>query len=361
MKKIIAFLLCLTMAVGLAACGASPAPAAPAAAPAADAPAAAAPAAPAAAPAAPANDFTATLKIGYVGNDETTTSKYIVKWAEDVKEKTGGRITIETYSSGQLGTGVEMIEAVDLGTLDMTLADFSLMETYLPEISVLALPCIIEDYDHMLKAYTGEVGQELFARLENNSNIKLLGDFFYNGFRYIGSVRALNTLEDCKGLIIRSPESDIYVNTFKLYGMNPTPLPLGDVYSALQTNVVEGVDSPIENFINFSFGEVAPFILKSRHLASALQVAVNKNTWGKIPAEDQALIEDSLRAAVAESNAAVMEKEESCFSELEAGGVTFTEFSAEERAALVERFAEYWGTFADKTNCRDLLDKLMNL
>ena len=345
MKKLIALLLALTMVFALCACGAKEEAAPAAAAPAQEA-----------APADPA--FTITMKLGYTGNDETLSSTYMVKWAEAVKAASDGRIVIETYSSGQLGTGVEMIEAVDLGTLDMTLADYSLVQTYLPEIGILSLPCIIEDYDHMWEIYNGEVGQELNARLEANSNLKLLGTF-YNGFRYIGSVKALNGMEDCKGLIIRSPESDIYVNTFKLYGMNPTPLPLGDVYSGLQTGVVEGVDSPIENFVTFSFGEVAPYILQSRHLASALPVAVNNKTWAKIPAADQELIIAELDKVLTELSEATLAKEDEVFETLKSQGVTFTEFGAEDRAALVEAFKGYWTEFASENNCQDLLDMIL--
>lgn len=329
MKKVIALVLALVMCLCLfAACGNSD------------------------------KNYEATLKIGYAGNDDLATSKSMVAWAAAVKEATEGRIVIETYSSGQLGTGVEMIEAVDLGTLDMSLADYSLMETYLPEITLLGLPCIIADYDHMWELYDGEVGQELNARLEEACNIKIL-DTIYNGFRYIGSVRALNTLEDCKGLIIRSPESDIYVNTFTLYGMNPTPLPLGDVYSALQTGVVEGVDSPIANFTAMSFGEVAPFILKSRHLCSALPVVINQDVWDKIPEGDQEIIMSTLETAVADCNKAVLAEEDAVFAELESIGVTFTEFSDDERALLVEAFEAYWGEYAAKNDCQDLLDKVM--
>lgn len=342
MKKLIALLLALTMVFALCACGASE-EAAPAA-------------APEAAPADP--DFTITMKLGYTGNDETLSSTYMVKWAEAVKAASDGRIVIETYSSGQLGTGVEMIEAVDLGTLDMTLADYSLVQTYLPEIGILSLPCIIEDYDHMWEIYDGEVGQELNARLEASSNMKLLGTF-YNGFRYIGAIKPLNTLEDCKGLIIRSPESDIYVNTFKLYGMNPSPLPMGDVYSGLQTGVVEGADSPIENFLTFSWGEVAPYILESRHLASALPIAVNNKTWAKIPAADQELIIAELDKILTELSEATLAKEDEVFETLKAQGVTFTEFGAEDRAALVEAFKGYWTEFATENNCQDLLDMIL--
>jgi len=342
MKKLFALALCIAMVLALVACGAAPAAETPKA-----------------ADSAPAeSNYTATLKMGYAGNDETTTSKYMVKWSEAVKEATNGRIVIETYSSGQLGTGVEMIEAIDLGTLDLNLADYSLMETYLPEIGLLSLPCIISDYDHMWEVYGGEVGQELFSRLQANSNIKILGSL-YNGFRYIGSVRPLETLADCEGLVIRSPESDIYVNTFTLYGMNPTPLPLGDVYSALQTGVVEGVDSPIENFVNFSFGEVAPYILKSRHLASSLPIVINKGIWDSIPAADQEILVSTLASIIEECNQAVLANEQASFDTLTAAGVTFTEFSAAEREALVARFTDYWSTFAKEKNCEDLLEKLM--
>lgn len=308
---------------------------------------------------APADDnFTITLKLGYAGTNDQAAPGHMVIWSDAVKEATDGRIIIETYPAGQLGTGVEMIEAVDIGTLDMTLGDYSLLETYLPEISLLSLPCMVADYDHMWEIYDGEVGAELNSRLEANSNLKLL-DSMYNGFRYIASVRSLESLDDCKGLIIRSPESDIYVNTFKLFGMSPTPLPLGDVYSALQTGVVEAVDSPVANFVSMGFAEVAPYILMSRHLSSVLPVIINQNVWASIPAADQEILLSTLADCVEDSNEAVLAEEDAMFAQLEANGAIFCELNDADYAALIENCTAYWSEFADKHSCQDILDLVL--
>lgn len=308
---------------------------------------------------APADEnFTITMKLGYTGSNDLAAPSHMVKWADAVKEATDGRIIIETYPAGQLGTGTEMIEAVDLGTLDMTLGDYSLLETYLPEMSLLSLPCLISDYDHMWEIYDGEVGAELNSRLEANSNLKLL-DTLYNGFRYISAVRPLESLDDCKGLIIRSPESDIYVNTFKLYGMSPTPLPLGDVYSALQTGVVEAVDSPIANFTAMGFAEVAPYILMSRHLSSALPVIVNQDVWASIPAADQEILLSTLAECVEASNEAVLAEEDAVFAELETEGAIFCELNDADYDTLIDACTAYWQEFAEENNCEDILEAVL--
>ncbi|MDR1603395.1 MAG: TRAP transporter substrate-binding protein [Gracilibacteraceae bacterium] len=341
-KKLLAVLLSLCLAAVLATgCGQSPA----------EQPAATGPG-PASTPA-----EKVVLKIGYGGSPDMTAPSYVQIWADRVSEATEGRISFEIYPSGQLGTLVEMLEACELGTLDVTLNDPSLMETYLPEIALLSLPFIIKDYAHMDTVFNGEVGDTMIARLDEQSNLHVMG-WVWNGFRSICAKKPLRTLADCENLVIRSPESDIYVNTFRLLGMSPTPVPLNETFTAMQTGVVEAVDSPIENFVKMSFYELGKNILISNHLASSLSLIFNQDKWDSFSAEDQKLMLDIYDEVFVQCNQDVIAAEQTYYDQLVDLGCAMTEF--ENRQEVVNRFTDYWTQFAQTNNCQDLLQQIID-
>ncbi len=298
------------------------------------------------------------LKIGYGIPEDTVSGKYVGLWADEVTAKTGGRISFEIYPSGQLGTLVEMIEACDLHTLDITFNDPSLMVTYLPEIALLSQPMLIKDYGHMDAVVQGDVGKELASRLEENTNMHVLG-WVRNGFRNIISTKPLNSLADCKGFIIRSPESDIYIDTFSLLGMTPTPIPYSDIYTAMQTGVVEGCDTSFENFILASFYELGKYVLESNHMAASMSLIINKDIWESIPEEDQKIMEEAYNRLFSECNNEVAAAEQKYKKELIEKGCTISRFKDQD--AIVNLFMDYWTEFAQKNGCEKLLEDVIAL
>jgi tripartite ATP-independent transporter DctP family solute receptor len=299
-----------------------------------------------------------TLKIGYGVPATSVAGKYVQKWADAVTEETNGRLKFEIYPSGQLGSLVEMLEACDLNTLDITFNDASLMLTYVPEIALLSQPMLIKDYEHMDKVVQGEVGQELARRVDEQTNMHVLG-WVRNGFRNIISKRPLNSLEDCKGFIIRSPESDIYIDTFTLLGMAPTPIPYSEIYTALQTGVVEGAETSFEQFILASFYELATYVLESNHMAASMSLIINKDTWNSIPESDRKIMEDLYAEIFAQCNEEVAAAEQGFKQQLKDLGCTFSQF--EDQDEIVNIFMNYWSKFAKKNNCEDLLQEVIAL
>ena len=305
-----------------------------------------------------ADDGPITLKIGYGVPADSVAGRYVALWAEEVTEATDGRINFEIYPSGQLGTLVEMIEACDLHTLDITFNDASLMLTYTPEIALLSQPMLIKDYEHMDKVVQGEVGKELSRRLEEDTNMHVLG-WVRNGFRNIIGKRPLESLDDCKGFIIRSPESDIYIDTFTLLGMSPTPIPYSDIYTAMQTGVVEGCDTSFEQFILASFYELGKYILESNHMAASMSLVINEDVWSSLSSEEQMIMNNSYDKLFTQCNEEVALAEQEFKQQLIDLGCTITHF--EDQDAIVNLFMDYWTEFAEKNDCEDLLQKVVDL
>lgn len=347
MKKTIAMILAVVMCVCLfAGCGAKEAPAAPAAAPKADTPAAA----PAAAAAEPV-----VIKVGYGLAEDTTLGIAMQAFADEVAAATEGRVTFEIYSNGQLGTLVEMIEAVELGQLDATMNDASLMVEYAPELNLLALPMLFSSFESWEKLTTGEVGQKLADVVAEKTNMYVMG-WIFNGFREILCKPEINSMDDCTGVVIRSPEADIYVQTLTRLNFTPTPLAFSELYTALQTGVVSACETSYEQFILNSFYEEATHMVESNHMAANMTMLFNQKVWAKISAEDQATMTEIYNKVFGEASRTTNELAEGFKQELLDKGCTCYNYSADELNVITERFTDYWAENANANGYADILE-----
>lgn len=356
MKKILAALLCVAMVTTmLGGCGSKET-----AAPAESATASEATETADTAPAAPAADAV-TLKIGYGIADTTTMGKAVQTWADQVTEKTDGRIVFEIYPSGQLGSMTEIIEAVDLGQLDIALGDSSLMSETVPQLNLLSLPMLIKDFEGWKTLVDSEVGEELKTLVADNTNFIVLG-WAFNGFREIITSKEVNSLDDCKGIVIRSPEADIYIQTLQRLNFTPTALSFSEVYTALQTGVVEACETSYEQFIVNSFYEEANQLIESNHMAATMSILINKGVWEGISAEDQAILQETYDTVMRECDEAISAEGETFKNELlEEKGCKLYTYTDEEQAVLVERFEDYWSEAATASGFEDLLTKAIEL
>lgn len=301
-------------------------------------------------------DETIVLKYGHQNAMDNLVHIYSEKWAADVLEKSGGRIVIEIYPASQLGNLREMMEAVELGTLDITLGDTSMLSTVLPEFGLLALPFIFRDYDHAEAVIDGDVGETLNRRLAAERNMRPLG-WFWNGFRNFATKTPITRVADARGIKMRSPEARIYMDTFSMLGMSPTPIPWGEVYTALASGVVDAAESGPEHIYKQDFYRHAPYVTNSRHIFSVVGPMVNEQVWQSLSAADQRLLMDSLEDIVRDQRVAAIDEEGEYYRLLIDAGATITEF--ENPQELIDLFTPYWSDYAANSNSKDLLQQLM--
>ena len=364
-RKLLAIFLVTAMCTAmLSACGGGASSAASSAAPAESSEAAsseaAAPESKPAESAAPAAEAM-TLKIGYGISDTTTMGKAVQEWADKVTADTDGRIVFEIYPSGQLGSMTEIIEAVDLGQLDIALGDSSLMTETVPELNLLSMPMLIKDFDGWKKLAHGEVGDALKAKVAEESNITCLG-WMFNGFREVISTNEISSLDSCNGTIIRSPEADVYIQTLTNMNFTPTALAFAEVYSALQTGVVQACETSYEQFIQNSFYEIATHMLESNHMAATMSILINTKIWDKIADEDKAIIQADYDEVMSKCDEAVNGEAEGYKNQLMTEyGCDCYNYTEEEQEILVERFTAYWDQAAAANNFEDLLAKAIEI
>ncbi|RHW39277.1 TRAP transporter substrate-binding protein [Lysinibacillus yapensis] len=163
------------------------------------------------------------------------------KMAEDLKDSTSEQISLEVFPGAQLGGEVEMVEQVRSGTIDMAIVTGGALSNFVEEVAFLDLPFLFEDLEHAREILKGEVGDKLKAKAEEKG-LKILTFFDYGIANISNNKRDIYTLEDVKGLKIRTLENEIFMDTFRALGADPVPIPFPELYTSIQQGVVDGTD-----------------------------------------------------------------------------------------------------------------------
>lgn len=296
------------------------------------------------------------LKYGHANAIDNDVHIYALKWSEEVAKRSNGRIKIEVYPANQLGNIREMMEGVELGTLEIGHGDTSMLSTVLPEMGLLALPFIYKGYDHAEKVIDGSVGQELNEKLAGKRNMRPLG-WMWNGFRNFCTKVPITKVADCKNIKMRSPEAKIYMDTFTLLGMKPTPIPWGEVYTAMQTKVVDAMETPPETIYKQGFYKLGKYVCNSRHIFSVVGPMISEKKWQSLAKEDQKILSDSLKKVYDEQRANAIRIEEEYHKKMAADGAVITKF--ENPQELIDLFTPYWTKYAESCKAENLLKKIV--
>jgi tripartite ATP-independent transporter DctP family solute receptor len=349
MKKYVAVMGSILLAASLTGCGSSPAPtngSAPAKSDTKDAKDTKA--------AAPADSKVIELKLGHGSATDNPRHLAAVKFAEMVKEKTKGKVDVKVFPSEVLGSEPQMIDAVKLGTLDFALADTQIFASLSPKMAVVNLPYLFTDYDKAYKVLDGSIGKEMAEPLEGN-NIHLLA-YWENGFREMtNSKHPINTPADLAGLKLRVPESPVAVSTFKALGTNPTPMSYGQLYTALQSKVVDGQENPLTNIYASKFFEVQKYLTMSNHQYGALPLVINKQKWASFSPDIQKAIEEAANEARDYHRKAVQQQGKDFVKTLQEKGM---EVTTPDTTPFREATKGVYKDFEGKVG-KDFLDKLL--
>jgi len=220
-----------------------------------------------------------------------------LKFAEIIKEQTEGRLSVKIYSNGQLGSEREMIEGLDLRALDMIIVGPSLIGWYAPKYGVMEFPFLFRDYTHLENTLYGEIGKEIEAVVYKKRKIHFL-TYFRRGPRYLTTTnRIITQPSDLKGLKLRVPELPVYIESWKKFGANPTPIAYSDMFMALKQGVVDGQENPLEAICTSHLYETQKYLMDTKHLLSYYIVAVGEHFYTKYSPQDQDIIKKAIKEA----------------------------------------------------------------
>lgn len=305
---------------------------------------------------APAEKF--VLKLGHIATETQPYHEAAVKFSEMVKERTNGNVDIQIFPASQLGNQRDLLEGLQLGTVDITLSSSAVLANFLPQCQVLDMPFIFTSNEHVYKVVDGPLAQEIYKG-DEAKGMKVISTW-ENGFRHItNNVRPITTPEDMKGIKIRVMENQLYIDMFKALGANPTPMAMGELFTALQQKTVDAQDNPVGNTYTSRFYEVQKYMTLDGHTYSPEPVVFSLTTWNKLPAEYQDIILKASVEARDWNRTRVKEMEAKFLEEMKAKGLEVTELSVEQKAPFQEVMKSVYEKYYDVIG-KELIDKVIN-
>ncbi|MGB4587564.1 MAG: TRAP transporter substrate-binding protein [Rectinemataceae bacterium] len=241
------------------------------------------------------------------------------EFARLVKERSNGRIVIEVYPGSQLGQEKAVIEQVQFGAIDITRVSVSPVAAFVPKLNAFQMPYLYRDEAHMWNVLNGDIGKDLLASLEPFGFIGL--GWFEGGSRnFYNSKRPVKTPADLKGLKIRVQESELMMGLVSAFGAVPTPMAYGEVYSALQTGVVDGAENNWASYFSTSHYEVAKYFTLDEHTRVPEIIIGSKISLGRLSKADQDLIRQAAADAVNFQRSEWAKYEQVSIDKVKAGG-----------------------------------------
>ena len=274
------------------------------------------------------------FKVGHAASESNTGHRGLLEFDRLLRERSGGRLSLEIHANSRLGSERELIEALQLGRIDMAFVSSAPLAGFKKEFFALDLPFVFQDRAAIYRLLDGPVGQTLLAHLAE-INIKGLG-FWENGFRQLSTAqRPVRTPDDLKGLRVRTMENEVHVQTWRELGAQAAPLAFNELFTALQQGVFDAQETPVNLFHDMNFFEVQRYITRTSHLYSPFVVMMSKWVYDRLPEADRQLIAEVFPATQAYQRTIAQQSD----AEAEAAmpQIGFIELSEAERAAFRER------------------------
>jgi len=235
------------------------------------------------------------MKLAETHPQDYPTTKGDYEFARLVKERSNGRIVVEVYHSKQLGEERAVIEQVQLGAIDMTRVSISAVSAFVRDLDAFQLPYLYRDAAHMWKVLNGPIGEEILKKHEAFNFVGV--GWFEAGSRNFYTKKQVKTVGDLKGMKIRVQQAPLMVGMVEALGAVATPLPFGEVYSALQTGVVDGAENNWPSYLSTSHYEVAKYFIVDEHTRVPEITVGSKKVFDKLSKEDRALIIKAMKDA----------------------------------------------------------------
>jgi tripartite ATP-independent transporter DctP family solute receptor len=297
------------------------------------------------------------IKFGHVGEPGSLFAASAEEFAKRANAKLGSKAKVVVFGSSQLGGDKELLQKLKLGTVDIALPS-TVMSSESDLFGVFEMPYLVKDRKHM-----GRIEKELFwsklAPEAEKKGLKVIG-VWENGYRHItNSKRPINTPDDLKGIKLRVPEGKWRVKMFQAYGANPSPMKFSEVFTALQTGVMDGQENPFTQIYSAKFQEVQKFISLTGHVYTPAYVTVGAKKWESLPADVRKILEDTAK----ETQAFVYEKaakdDEELLGKIKAAGVAV---NTPNKDAFVAASKPVYEEFAKEVaGSKDVIDRAIAL
>lgn len=277
-----------------------------------------------------------TLKFGTAGNDGHPSVAGMKLFKEAVEAKSGGKIKVQLFIGGTLGSDQAVLSAIKGGTVEMAVMNSGILASEVKALEVFDFPFLFANEKEADAIVDGPIGQKMHAALADKGIVGL--SYWELGFRNItNSKRPINKVEDIAGLKLRVIPNAINVDWVKALGANPTPLPFTELYAALEQGAVDGQENPVAVIATSKFYEVQKYLALTNHQYNPQSVIFSKKVWDTMSPAEKKIIDEAADAAVKGQRAANRAALAANLELLKKNGMTVTTLPAAEVAKLREK------------------------
>lgn len=295
-----------------------------------------------------------TLRSSDTHPDGYPTVEAVKHMSQLLEQRTKGRLKIQVFHSSQLGQEKDTIDQTRFGVIDMNRINLGPLNNLAPVTAVPALPFIFRSVDHMRKVMDGPIGEEILKSLEPHGLVGLA--FYDSGARsFYNSKRPITRPEDMKGLKMRVQQSDLFVALVNALGANPTPMAFGEVFSSLQTGVIDGAENNWPSYESTRHFEVAKFYSETEHSMSPEVLVMSKRAFDKLSAEDQAHVRAAAKESVAKMRELWEAREKSAEAAVRAKGAQINKV---EKQLFIDAMKPVYDRFVTDAKMKELVARI---
>ncbi|ABG30714.1 C4-dicarboxylate ABC transporter [Roseobacter denitrificans] len=284
-----------------------------------------------------------TLKLGHLANEQNAWHLAAVKFGEELSTLTDGRIAVEVFPNESLGKEIDLINGMQLGTVDMTITGESL-QNWAPMAALLAVPYAYKSLEHMDEVASGEIGEQIKQQIIEKAQVRPIA-FFARGPRNLTSQRPITSPADLDGMKMRVPNVPLFVDVWSALGASPTPMAFSEVFTSLQNGVIDGQENPLALIRSANFNEVQGYVNQTEHVRSWIYLTIAESTWAKLSEDDQNAVMQAAATAQEYERGLLLESLAEDRGYLESKGMTFVEvdgaaFQAAAKDAVLANVSE---------------------
>jgi len=269
-----------------------------------------------------ADDDVLTLRLGHIQSEKDLWNFGAEKFKEELEARSGGKITLIIYPNSTLGGDRDLVEGMQMGTVDFGLIA-GVLGNFEKTIQLLELPYLFRSEVEFNKIIHGPIGDEIANNVLKAANVRIL-NWWDRGPREVTSNKPINDLEDLQGLKIRVPEIPAMVSTWRAIGANPTPMAWSDVYTGLEQNVIEAQENPIPFIFGGRINEVQKYLAFTDHKFEYVTLAMSDVRWQQLTDEQREIVTAAADAATQAENEAVKQQAEGMLKIMEDDGLQVT-------------------------------------
>ncbi len=259
------------------------------------------------------------IKLGHVGEPGSLFQASSEEFAARANAKLGNRAKVIVFGSSQLGGDKELLQKLKLGTVDLAVPS-TVMSSEVDLFGIFEMPYLVKDREHMKRIERDIVWPSLAPEAEKKG-LKVIA-VWENGYRHItNNKRPINVPDDLKGVKLRTPEGKWRVKMFQAYGANPSPMKFSEVFTALQTGVMDGQENPFTQIYSARFQEVQKYLSLTGHVYTPAYLVAGSKKWATLPPDVRKILEDTAKETQAFVYQTAAKQEDELLGKLKAGGI----------------------------------------